>query len=111
MIAKLVVTATVLSLVATVPLKGQDAAAAPHVTLFQNVRIFDGKSDKLTALSNVLVRSNRIEKVSSDPIPIDRRGDTMIIDGSGKTLMPGLIDNHVHLFMAGSSPPLRRSSS
>ena len=96
-------TAAVLTLVATAPLNGQDAAAAPHVTLFQNVRIFDGKSAKLTTPSNVLVRGNRIEKVSADPIPTERRGDTVIIDGSGKTLMPGLVDNHVHLFMAGSS--------
>jgi imidazolonepropionase-like amidohydrolase len=27
----------------------------------------------------------------------------MIIDAKGRTLMPGLIDNHVHLFMAGSA--------
>src|SRR4051794_40673264 len=32
--------------------------------LFQNVRIFDGKSDTLSASSNVLVRANRIEKIS-----------------------------------------------
>ena len=72
-------------------------------TLFTNVRIFDGKSDKLSAPSHVLVRGNKIEKISAQPIPTDRRGDTFIIDGAGKTLMPGLIDNHVHLFMAGSS--------
>jgi imidazolonepropionase-like amidohydrolase len=53
--------------------------------------------------ANVLVRGNKIEKISAQPIPTDKRGDTVIIDGAGKTLMPGLIDNHVHLFMAGSS--------
>lgn len=79
------------------------AAAPDTVTLFNNVRIFDGKSDALSAPSNVLVRGNKIEKISADPIPTDKRGDTSIIDGGGKTLMPGLIDNHVHLFMAGSS--------
>src|SRR5262249_17358220 len=64
------------------------------VTLFSNVRIFDGKSDKLSAPSNVLVRGNKLEKISAQPIPTDRRADTVIIDGGGRTLMPGLIDMH-----------------
>lgn len=72
-------------------------------TLFQNVRIFDGTSSELSAPSQVLVRGNKIEKISAQPIPADKSGGTKIIDGTGKTLMPGLIDAHVHLFMAGSS--------
>src|SRR5215470_13538856 len=69
------------------------------VTLFSNVRIFDGKSDKLSAPSNVLVRRNVIEKISDKPIPTDRRADTTIIDGGGRTLMPGLIDMHWHTML------------
>ena len=77
--------------------------ATNTLVLFQNVRIFDGKAPALSAPSHVLVRGNKIEKVSATPIPTDKRGDTTIIDGTGLTLMPGLIDNHIHLFMAGSS--------
>ena len=73
------------------------------VTLFSNVRIFDGKSDKLSAPSNVLVRGNVIEKISDKLIPTDRRADTVLIDGGGRTLMPGLIDNHWHTMMARPS--------
>src|SRR5262245_63284724 len=69
------------------------------VTLFSNVRIFDGKSDKLSAPTNVLVRGNKIEKISSQPIPTDRRADTALIDGGGRTLMPGLIDMHWHTML------------
>src|SRR5215475_11193 len=69
------------------------------VTLFFNVRIFDGKSDK-SAPSNVLVRGNVIEKISDKPIPTDRRADTTLIDGGGRTLMPGLIDAHWHAMLA-----------
>jgi imidazolonepropionase-like amidohydrolase len=76
------------------------AAPAPaRVTLFSNVRIFDGKNGELSAPSHVLVRGNKIEKISITPIPTDRRGDTTLIDGGGKTLMPGLIDAHVHTMM------------
>ena len=63
------------------------------VTLFENVRIFDGKGAALSAPSNVLIRGNVIERISTPPIPVDRRADTRIIDGGGRTLMPGLIDN------------------
>ena len=41
------------------------------LTLFENVRIFDGKSEALSANMNVLVRGNTIEKISKDPIPVD----------------------------------------
>src|SRR5262245_41906837 len=69
------------------------------VTLFSNVRIFDGKSDKMSAPTNVLVRGNKIEKISSQTIPTDRRADTVLIDGGGRTLMPGLIDMHWHTML------------
>ncbi len=72
-------------------------------TLFTQVRLFDGTSQTLSAPTNVLIRGNLIEKISPEPIPIDRRADSITIDGSGKTLIPGLIDNHVHLFMAAST--------
>jgi len=70
------------------------------VTLFSNLRIFDGKSDKLSAPSYVLVRGNVIEKISTTPLPTDRRADTTLIDGGGRTLMPGLIDAHWHAMLA-----------
>ena len=70
------------------------------VVLFENVRVFDGKGDALSAPTNVLVRGNRIERISTAPIPVDRRADTRIIPGGGRTLMPGLIDAHWHAMMA-----------
>jgi imidazolonepropionase-like amidohydrolase len=77
------------------PLFAQNAPAA--VTVFTNVRIFDGKADQLSAPANVLVRGNKIERISTQPIPVDRRGDTVVINGGGRTLMPGLIDAHSHV--------------
>jgi len=68
----------------------------PGTVLFENVRVFDGKSAQLSEPTNVLVRGNRIEKISNGPIPVDRSGATTIIRGSGRTLMPGLIDAHWH---------------
>jgi len=66
--------------------------------LFENVRIFDGKNDALSASMNVLVRGNRIEKISRDSIAADR-ANTRTIPGGGRTLMPGLIDMHWHAML------------
>lgn len=69
---------------------------------FHNVRIFDGHSDKLSAPSNVRVTGNRIEKISTDPLPADPAAT--VVDGGGRTLMPGLIDNHWHTMLV--RPPV-----
>ncbi|MBV9304599.1 MAG: amidohydrolase family protein [Acidobacteriaceae bacterium] len=71
--------------------------SSSSTVLFQNVRIFDGKSGALSPISNVLVRGNRIEKISTAPIAVNRSANTTIINGAGRTLMPGLIDVHVHI--------------
>jgi imidazolonepropionase-like amidohydrolase len=72
--------------------------------LFENVRIFDGKSDTLSAGMNVLVRGNTIDKISKDPIPSDLSAITKIIAGGGRTLMPGLIDMHWHTMLVRPTP-------
>ena len=53
---------------------------------------------------NVLVRGNKIERISADPIPTDRSASTVLIDGSGRTLMPGLIDMHWHTMLVRPTP-------
>lgn len=101
------------SLVATLLLLGAgltsaraqvSAQVSNAVTLFENVRIFDGKSAALSAPSNVLVRGNKIETISTQPIAIDRRADTRIVAGGGRTLMPGLIDAHWHAMLIRVTP-------
>jgi len=69
----------------------------PSTVLFQNVRIFDGKGSALSARSNVLVRDTKIEPISTQPVPVASIADTTIIDGGGRTLMPGLIDVYARL--------------
>jgi imidazolonepropionase-like amidohydrolase len=83
----------------------QPGESAPNrVTVFQNVRIFDGTSEVLSAPSHVLVRGNKIERISAQPIPTDRRADTLIVAGEGRTLMPGLIDMHWHTMLVRPTP-------
>ena len=50
------------------------------------------------------MRGNKIEKISTDPIPIDGSANATMIDGGGRTLMPGLIDTHWHAMLARPNP-------
>ena len=81
---------------------GAAAAAQTTVagaTLFQDVRIFDGTGKSLSVPSNVLVRGNRIERISRAPIALEPTAGVVVIDGGGRTLMPGLIDAHWHTLL------------
>ena len=80
-------------------------SADGRATLFQNVRIFDGKSAALSAPSNVLVEGNVIEH-DLDAIRSPRKQRVTVIDGGGRTLMPGLIDVHWHAMLVRLTPAI-----
>ena len=82
------------------PLARSDAKQ-PSATLFRNVRVFNGKSANLTASTSVLVVGNKIAKIGSD---IAAPGNATVIDGGGRTLMPGLIDAHWHTMLVRPTP-------
>lgn len=65
--------------------------------LFRDVRIFDGISDALSAQQDVLVVDNKIDAIGA-ALPAEGAD---VVEGTGRTLMPGLIDNHVHLVLCG----------
>ena len=69
--------------------------------LFADVRIFDGKSGTLSALSHVLIRGNVIDRISEARIEAE---GVMRIAGNGGTLMPGLIDVHWHAMLVRPNP-------
>jgi imidazolonepropionase-like amidohydrolase len=69
----------------------------PRAVLFENVRIFDGRADRLSGPSNVLVEGNVIKTISSAQIAAPVSTAVTRIQGAGRTLMPGLIDAHAHI--------------
>ena len=100
MIARPIVLVVILMCGLAVPLDAQ--TVAPAATVFQNVRIFNGKAGRVSGPSHVLIRGNRIERISSTPIVTDR--DTVAVEGGGRTLMPGLIDVHWHAMLVRPTP-------
>ena len=73
----------------------------PPQTLFTNVNIFDGKSDQLAMGMSVLIEGNLIKQVGKG---LKARDDAKVIDGGGRTLMPGLIDGHAHMMINQDFP-------
>lgn len=62
--------------------------------VIQDVKILDTRSLRLSSLCNVLIQDGLIRQIS--PEAISAAGVT-VIRGQGRTLMPGLIDCHVHV--------------
>ena len=65
--------------------------------IFENVTLIDG-TGRPAVQTSVMVRGERIVAIGPGPfaVTMEYRG-TRIIDGTGKYLMPGLWDVHVHL--------------
>ena len=80
-----------------------DQNQQPTSILFENVRIFNGTSAQLSDPSSVLVVGNKIKTISKTPIATPSGANLTKVKGGGRVLMPGLIDNHVHIFMSASS--------
>lgn len=69
-------------------------ASEPAEVLFRNVHVFDGRASALTPATDVLVRGNLITAVGPS---LEAAEHARVIEGEGRTLMPGLIDTHVHM--------------
>ena len=62
--------------------------------LIQNVSVFDAVHANLIANKDVLIRNGIIQKIT--PGNSIEKGGSIVIDGKGKTILPGLWDMHVH---------------
>jgi imidazolonepropionase-like amidohydrolase len=70
--------------------------------LFKNFQMLDPEHDELRGGHELLVEGERVKEVSGRPI---KAPDAAIIDCGGRTLMPGLIDSHVHVVLSEVSIP------
>ena len=73
------------------------AQDAPTLTLFNNVHVFNGKNEQRIENAHVLIEGNLIKTVSTGKISAE--GAT-VVDGGGRTMIPGLIDVQWHMTMA-----------
>ena len=84
---------TVLILVFATALHAQEEDLSR--VLITNVNIFNGVDDKLATGQSVLIEGNLIKQVG----PGLSADGAEVIDGGGRTLMPGMIDGHAHVMI------------
>ncbi|MBX9731798.1 MAG: hypothetical protein K2X59_10760, partial [Sphingomonas sp.] len=86
-------TAILLSCIIAAPAFGQSTPPLAAQTLIQHVTVFDGVQKQVDR--SVLIEGSKI-------VDANYRGKLLptmrIVDGRGKTLLPGLIDSHVHAY-------------
>ncbi len=75
------------------------AQAESQLVLFTGVNVFDGRSESLASNTDVLVEGNMIKKLGANL----NVADATVINGEGRTLMPGLIEAHGHIIGAAFS--------
>jgi imidazolonepropionase-like amidohydrolase len=74
-----------------------DAASAPsHPIVLHAARLFDVEAGKIVTPGEILVEGERIVAAGTS---VEHPADAQVIDLGDTTLMPGLIDAHVHLFL------------
>lgn len=69
--------------------------------VLENARVFDGVSDRCPEGMTVLIEDGVIREISDQPVAARQ---AQRIDVAGKTLMPGLIDMHIHSYFSDLDP-------
>src|SRR5687768_4313491 len=71
------------------------SSSRAEMLLFRNARVFDGHGPDCPEGMEILVEGDTIREVSDKPI---KARDARVVDVGGRTLMPGLIDAHMHAY-------------
>ena len=80
--------------------------------LYRDGALADGRGDRLRVGVSILVEDGRMAWIrpSDDEGPIGDAGSLEIVDASGSTIVPGLVDGHSHLTMPGGAHWIDRAS-
>jgi imidazolonepropionase-like amidohydrolase len=85
-----------LSLGLAAPLTAQTPAITAHPIVLHAARLLDVKNGRMVKPGEVLVQGERIVEVGS---LVKHPAGADVIDLGDRTLLPGLIDAHIHLFL------------
>jgi imidazolonepropionase-like amidohydrolase len=72
--------------------------SGPTTTVFKDVAVFDGANETLVEKVDVLIEGNVVTTIAT---ALNPPAGATVIDGAGKTLMPGIVEAHTHLAIAG----------
>ena len=77
----------------------------PARRLYRDAAIADGRSDRLEIGVSLLVEGGRVAWIrpSDDEGPVGEGEASEVVDASGSTIVPGLVDAHSHLTLPGGA--------
>ena len=75
---------------------GQAAAAPSHPIVLHAARLLDVKTGRTVKPGEILVQGDHIVEVGTT---VKHPGGSEVIDLGDRTMLPGLIDAHIHLFL------------
>jgi len=75
---------------------GQSQPVPSHPIVLHAARLLDIKTGRMLKPGEILVQGERIVEVGTS---VNRPADAEVIDLGDRTLLPGLIDAHIHLFL------------
>jgi imidazolonepropionase-like amidohydrolase len=75
---------------------GQSQAAPSHPIVLHAARLLDVKTGRMVKPAEILVQGERIVEVGTS---VKHPAGAEVIDLGDRTLLPGLIDAHIHLFL------------
>jgi imidazolonepropionase-like amidohydrolase len=75
--------------------RAQDAAS-PHVIVLRAARLLDVENGRIVRPGEVLINGERIAAVGQN---VKHPAGAEVIDLGDRTLLPGMIDAHIHLFL------------
>src|SRR5262249_42591146 len=107
LLIKLIVTFVVMAVLQPASLEAQErkfVTPPAQVVAIRAGKLFDAKSGNLLTNQVVLIRGDRIADVGS-AVQIPRQAG--VIDFSSATVLPGMIDAHVHVNTGGETPAQR----
>src|ERR1700757_3671480 len=97
---RLIIPPLVLTLLSCVSLSAQTTQPQPisngHAIVLHAARLLDVESGRITAPGEILVSGDAIDEAGAEAT---RPAGAEIIDLGDTTLLPGLIDAHIHLFL------------
>ena len=83
---------------------GANASTRASTVLIQNITVIHVERNGDSILqedASVLIKNGRIDSIGSVPTS-SVAANALIVDGTGRWLLPGFIDTHVHFFQSGN---------
>lgn len=91
-----------MALLLSTPAAALAATSEENELVIRGATVFDG--ERSLGQRDVLVTQGRVAAIGRK---LRVKPRTPVIDGRGKTLLPGLIDSHVHIFPSAAEDALR----